>query len=148
MNKKVYVVASGEYSYFTIHAVFTDAALANHAVDRNRGHGEDWYVEVYVLDPPIDRIPAHIHRYRGRIKEDGTAEAWVVNDDIEELENEGMPRPTGHWNPRVARFMFTVYARSQEHAIRQAREIRALMIANDVYDYTGLPYSWTTEASK
>ena len=47
MEKKIYIVTSGEYSDYTIERVFSTKEKANEYVQQ---HGSDYKVEVYVID--------------------------------------------------------------------------------------------------
>lgn len=64
MEKKIYVVTSGEYSDYRIDAVFTTKEKAEEYVQNN---GSDYRIEVYNLDEPI-------------VKEN---KLWLISFDLE-----------------------------------------------------------------
>ena len=52
MEKKIYIVTSGEYSDYTIERVFSTKEKANEFIQQ---HGTDYRIEEYVVDEEIKK---------------------------------------------------------------------------------------------
>ena len=94
-SEKIYVVVSGEYSDYSIEAMFSDLEQAkNYCRLHNRraehGHGEfdsgkgykyepDYRIEEHELDSKVYKVPLDRYGYEAYISQDGEAAFFPAN---------------------------------------------------------------------
>lgn len=139
MNKQtIYVVTSGSYSDYTVHAVFTTQEKAQAFADffnrpENREWREECEVETRPLDPSMEPFIAAGPRWSVVMGKDGTVhecEPYPVStynfDSCPLTADTILLPPSRKESPAIVTRCF---ADSQEHAIKITNEQRAQWIA-------------------
>jgi len=127
MDKKiVYLVVSGEYSDYTVHAGFTNESRANEYKDAICADD----VEAMELDPPDDliRYPKGYGAWVVWMHKDGNCENSPRRTDIRNLNDTSLRVTHAH---ATSGYVFYVVAANMEHAVKIANEKRVQMIANN-----------------
>ena len=114
MEKKIYIVTSGEYSDYRIDAVFSTRELAEDYIQHN---GTDYRIEEYNLDEEIDRN-TKLWRVEFDIKDGEFKEACVRDYAADDF------RDTCYVSEyfRSHRIHFFVNAETMNKAVKIARE--------------------------
>lgn len=129
-DKTVYIVTEGEYSAYGIVAVFDDRTLADAYVTGDKDRYE-MRVEKWVLNPGADRIREGLKTYTVWLLRDGTVHQ-VTSDWSEAVQPGRVASYADYQGDRIRRrqcFEVTLYAKTEEQAIKAANERRAQYLA-------------------
>lgn len=123
--KKAYVIVSGEYSDYTVNAVFLDKEEAERAAEIANRKGGCWYNDHRVLEFDIG-VPCDLEKfdlYSAYFDKDGhvtyaSKHSWLFSDEVNEVH-----ALTGPY--RNHDYCIDVYATDEEHAKKIAADIFA-----------------------
>lgn len=139
MEKKIYIVTSGEYSEYHIDAVFSTKELAEDCIQQN---GTDYRIEEYNLDEEIDRN-TKLWRVEFDIKDGEFKEASVRDYAADDF------RDTCYVSEyfRSHRINFFVATETMNKAVKIASERFAAVKANEyiwqrLTKPYGMSYGW------
>lgn len=122
---KVYLVTHGEYSDYKVLAIFSTEAKAQAFIDRFCGDIEEW--EVDEADPLLN---SKHDLYYIRMAADGRV--MQVGRMEDEFRQDGL-HPS-QWGDSLAGHL---WAKNEEHAIKQANDYRAAMLADGRIRHAG-----------
>lgn len=135
---KVYVVTSGQYSDYGICGIFSTKENAQQFIsDRRELHKNDeyWYDEFNDIDEyEVDQLNKLANlRYKsfiGSMDVDGNIlDIQVCKEDVDEAVN--------YFNIINNELRFEIVARSQEHAVKTAKNKRVQFILNNMFNRRG-----------
>lgn len=123
--KKAYVIVSGEYSDYTVNAVFLDKEEAERAAEIANRKGGAWYDDHRVLEFDIG-VPCDLEKfdlYSAYLDKDGhvthaSKHSWLFSDELNQVHV-----LTGPY--RKNDYRIEVYATDEEHAKKIAADIFA-----------------------
>jgi hypothetical protein len=122
----VWVVGFGSYSDYHVVGVYSSEELADKAAECDPDH----LIEEIELDAPSDHEhPAGMKRFAVHMTRDGGIDLLQVNI-AHDIFGEG---PSAPGTPREV-WVFYMWARDEEHAIKIANERRAMVIATNMWD--------------
>lgn len=119
----IYLITSGEYSDYSINAVFTTKELAEQYRTFFGGDIEEWEADRMADDLRAGKVVYQVYMYR-----DGSTECFGVtayNDEIPFT-----PKHHVQLLPNPDRMVTYVKAKSREHAVKVANERRTHLIAS------------------
>lgn len=131
----VWFVEQGSYSDYRVSGVFTTEEKAQYIADKINGTGDVYrYEEASIrkvpLDPAVNELQQGLEEYQVWMLRDGTVEGC-----------EHRPKLTGYslgggepWINNNSEMMTSVFASSEEHAVKIANERRTMMIATGEWD--------------
>lgn len=132
MTKEVYIVTSGEYSDYSIDAVFTKVKLAKAYVERYGGR-----IEIHETNPSEKFIKEGISYWTIMMQKNGDIHhvPLVRVPDQNLRENVGFVIRTSNVHPQFSSDLLFSYtlADSEEKAIKIANERRTVILANNLW---------------
>lgn len=129
---RVFVVTSGEYSDYSIEGVFSTVSLANEFISMIEGNGRNYLrIENFDLDKPLTQLKRGLHSYVVLMDKDGTVQR-VYKATVPSART-----PFYTLRPLIGDEKYIldcyVWARSDEHAVKQTNDCRARIVAEDVW---------------
>lgn len=122
---KVYIVTTGYYSDYSIHSVYTNKELAIEVMDTLPESNIEEY-EVDIVPDYMNKIRNGYKVYYIQMKKDGTVRYM---NECHPIEGECVMR-LAVITPSIICLVGTIWAKSQEHALKIINEKRTMLIAN------------------
>jgi hypothetical protein len=132
-SQTIYVVTHGEYSDYSIYALFSTKKLAEDYIKANSDKNsydsyDDYRIEEYKLDLFAKQLRKNLKPYFVRMGKDGFVQE-IEKHSIREYE----PSYGTHNFDRNNFLYMTVFAEDDKHAIKIVNEQRAILIANNLW---------------
>ena len=127
MEKKIYIVTSGEYSDYSIDAVFTTKEKAVEYVEQ---HGTDYNIEKYNLDEEVEKKTQLWYIDFG-VESGKLSEACPTSYDINKVVDTCCIFDTFGYRKNELYIRFYIDADSMDRAVKIARERFAAVKANE-----------------
>lgn len=127
MDKKIYIVTSGEYSEYSIDAVFT---TKEKAVDYVEQHGTDYNIEEYNLDEEVEK-KTQLWCIEFCVEDGKLCEACPTIYNKKEAVDTCYISNTFDYRKVKSHICFYVDADSMDRAVKIARERFAAVKANE-----------------
>lgn len=136
-SETIYAISTGSYSDYTVHALFSTKEKAQEYIDTIKAGYDGWNsIEEYVLDPQHAVMvkkgyaPWDVFMYRNgdveQVKRHDIERMWM-EPTVSYIEESRIPSRRG--KPHALRVR--TLAKSEQHAVKIANEIRTRMIANN-----------------
>ena len=129
--KEVYVVTAGEYSDYSVCAIFTEKKLAQKYIDsfKEERYNDFNKIEVYSLNPYEQELKEGYSPYFVRMDKEGNVEECYISNSYYSFTDK-----ISYGFDIKNNLYYAVFAKSAEHAIKIVNEKRVQLIATDSWN--------------
>lgn len=123
-EQHIYLVTRGDYSDYTVTAVFTEKKLAKKYINSfKKSDYDEFRIEVYVLNPHEEQLKKDYKPYFVRMAKDGNVKEIDILKYHYNLDNLNIKFDINN------NMLLYIFAKDEKHAVKIANEKRGQLIA-------------------